>query len=183
MLLATTREVEEDDEADKAAGEEGGNEGAVGFADMYHNMSQEHGDGIADFKRRHQDFQSDGVMDLAMALGQSQSMKSEEYDIPGSFIPNEAGLENRCGEILGMVNSGGVLSLAGNKDIKGTGEMFWVWARKVPHSYMFRCKCSPCGSESLGTWQIKPLRVLYGLDDGVAASFQQSRIHKPHAHT
>ncbi|GJT53224.1 reverse transcriptase domain-containing protein [Tanacetum coccineum] len=29
-----------------------------------------------------------------------------------------------CGEILGMVNSGGVLSLAGNKDIKGTGEMF-----------------------------------------------------------
>ncbi|GJW02332.1 hypothetical protein Tco_1561188 [Tanacetum coccineum] len=36
-----------------------------------------------------------------------------------------------CGEILGMVNSGGVLSLAGNKDIKGTGEMFWVWARKL----------------------------------------------------
>ncbi|GKF20022.1 hypothetical protein Tco_0068660 [Tanacetum coccineum] len=36
----TTREVEEDDEADKAAGEEGGNEGAGGFADMYHNMSQ-----------------------------------------------------------------------------------------------------------------------------------------------
>ncbi|GJR70448.1 hypothetical protein Tco_0016513 [Tanacetum coccineum] len=25
-------------------------------------------------------------------------MKSEEYDIPGSFIPNEAGLENREGD-------------------------------------------------------------------------------------
>ncbi|GKF15053.1 hypothetical protein Tco_0056515 [Tanacetum coccineum] len=57
----------------------------------------------------------------------------------------------RCGEILGMVNSGGVLSFAGNKDIKGTGEMFWDWARKVPHSYMFRCRSSLCGSESLGT--------------------------------
>ncbi|GKA39369.1 hypothetical protein Tco_0731920, partial [Tanacetum coccineum] len=30
----------------------------------------------------------------------------------------------RCGEILGMVNSGGVFSLARNKDIKGTGEVF-----------------------------------------------------------
>ncbi|GJT12579.1 hypothetical protein Tco_0859621 [Tanacetum coccineum] len=35
-----TREVEEDDEANEAAGEEGGNEGAGGFVDMYRNMSQ-----------------------------------------------------------------------------------------------------------------------------------------------
>ncbi|GKE48173.1 hypothetical protein Tco_1479431 [Tanacetum coccineum] len=31
-----------------------------------------------------------------------QSIKSEEYDIPGSFIPNEAGLENRYSRKVGI---------------------------------------------------------------------------------
>ncbi|GJY13147.1 hypothetical protein Tco_0382456 [Tanacetum coccineum] len=40
--------------------------------DVKVSKGRERGDGVADFKRRRQDFQSDGVPDLAMALGRSQ---------------------------------------------------------------------------------------------------------------
>ncbi|GJU05998.1 ribonuclease H-like domain-containing protein [Tanacetum coccineum] len=65
-----------------------------------------------------------GISKMSMDLWMDRSSPGKYYSSMVSTLG--------CGEILGMVNSGGVLSLAGNKDIKGTGENVLGLGKKGP---------------------------------------------------
>ncbi|GKB43518.1 hypothetical protein Tco_0888460 [Tanacetum coccineum] len=73
-----------------------------------HRLSQrimhiERGDGVAITKRRHQDFQSDGVRDLAMALGRSQLKGIVKLLVKSLRDPHQEGSEQSH-----LVSSGNV---------------------------------------------------------------------------
>ncbi|GJW87517.1 hypothetical protein Tco_0162857 [Tanacetum coccineum] len=63
------------------------------------------------------------------------------------------------------------------QDIANVGHfmkhMGWNWTERV----------ITIGASDKFRLALYEIRTLNGLDDGVAASFQRSRIHKPHAHT
>ncbi|GJX04244.1 hypothetical protein Tco_0190160 [Tanacetum coccineum] len=52
-------------------------------------MQTERGDGVVDFKRRRQDFQSDGVMDLATASAFDEELEApiEDQPLPMDALP------------------------------------------------------------------------------------------------
>ncbi|GJW36220.1 hypothetical protein Tco_0059140 [Tanacetum coccineum] len=77
-------------------------------------------------------------------------------------------------------------STSGGNTISGVDKRLVSWSsKKQDHFNVFSRKPSDDPTAlSWGICQGDSLNLLItGLDDGVAASFQRSRIHKPHAHT
>ncbi|GJS66554.1 hypothetical protein Tco_0681118 [Tanacetum coccineum] len=63
----------------------------LGKHDCVERIPSERGDGVAITKQRRQDFQSDGVMDLATALGQEEEKNSDDNATSGGSIERPNG--------------------------------------------------------------------------------------------